>query len=147
MSYRSLEIWKVAQQLTAEIQRMSLEALPRHEMYEEGSQIRRSIKSVRSNIVEGYGRRRYKQEFVRFLTDAQASCDETRDHLNILKETDSLTDGGLFRALDQRLDHLGRMINRFIRSIEEGHLSVREQGADYGEVVTVNRVESVDDDN
>ena len=147
MSYRSLEIWKVAQQLTAEIHRMSLDALPRHEMYEEGSQIRRSIKSVRSNIVEGYGRRRYKQEFVRFLTYAQASCDETRDHLNILKETDSLTDDVLFRALDQRLDHLGRMINRFIRSIEEGHLSVREQGDEYGGAVTADREEGLGDDN
>jgi len=41
--------------------------LPKFEMYEEGSQIRRSAKSVAANIVEGYGRRRYKQEFIRFL--------------------------------------------------------------------------------
>jgi hypothetical protein len=29
-------------------------------MYEEGRQIRKSIKTVKSTIVEGYGRRRYK---------------------------------------------------------------------------------------
>jgi len=38
-------------------------------MFEEGSQVRRAIKSVKSNIVEGYGRRRYKQEFVRCLDE------------------------------------------------------------------------------
>jgi len=60
-----------------DVHKMTLTKLPTFELYEEGSQIRRSIKSVKSNIVEGYGRRRYKQEYIRFLTFAQASCDET----------------------------------------------------------------------
>ena len=69
---------------------MSLDELPKFEMYEEGSQIRRSAKSVVANIVEGFGRRRYKGEFVQFLTYAVASCDETKAHLDILHETGSL---------------------------------------------------------
>jgi len=59
---------------------MSL-SLPKFEMYEEGSQIRRSSKSVSNNIVEGFGRRKYKQEFIRFLTFSLGSCDETIEHL------------------------------------------------------------------
>ena len=66
---------------------MTLSGLPKFETYEEARQIRRSVKSVRSNIVEGYGRRRYKLEFMRFLTFAIASNDETMDHLEILYET------------------------------------------------------------
>jgi four helix bundle protein len=31
--------------------------------------------------VEGYGRGRYKQDFITFLTYAHASCDEMIDHL------------------------------------------------------------------
>jgi four helix bundle protein len=58
---------------------MSLK-LPKFEMYETGSQIRRSSKSVRSNIVEGYGRRRYRNDYIRFITYALASNDETTDH-------------------------------------------------------------------
>lgn len=53
-------------------------------MYEEGSQIRRSVKPIKSNIVEGYGRRRYKADYVKFLIYAQASNDETIDHRNAL---------------------------------------------------------------
>ena len=68
MSYRTLEIWQLARDLSVEIHRMTLGSLPKLEMYEEASQIRRSVKSIRSNIVEGYGRRRYKLEFIRFLT-------------------------------------------------------------------------------
>jgi len=39
---------------------MTLDELPRFEMYEEGAQIRRSAKSIVANIVEGFGMRRYK---------------------------------------------------------------------------------------
>ena len=58
MSYRNLEIWQLARDLTRDIHSMSLAELPKFEMFEQGSQIRRSVKSVRSTIVEGYGRRR-----------------------------------------------------------------------------------------
>ncbi len=66
MRYKDLEIWIMARDLTIEIHRMTLSDLPKFEMYETGSQIRRSIKSVKSNIVEGYGRRRYKLDFLHF---------------------------------------------------------------------------------
>jgi four helix bundle protein len=121
MSYRNLEIWKLAQTLTVDIHRMTIHDLPKFEMYEEGSQIRRSMKSIRSNIVEGYGRRRYKQEFIRFLTFALASSDETIDHLSILYETESLKNQTLYHDLTERLDMLGRKLNNFLQSVEAGH--------------------------
>lgn len=46
--------------------------------YELGSQIRKSSDSVNSNIVEGYGRSRYKNEFIRFLVFSHSSCLETK---------------------------------------------------------------------
>jgi four helix bundle protein len=121
MSYRNLEIWKISRVLVADIHKMSLTKLPKFEMFEEGTQIRRSMKSIRSNIVEGYGRRRYKAEFIHFLSYAQASCDETIDHLEILYETGSLTDQVLFKDISKRLDELGRKINLFTQSVEASH--------------------------
>ncbi len=121
MSYRNLEIWKLARTLTTDVHRMTIRELPKFEMYEEGSQIRRSMKSIRSNIVEGYGRRRYKQEFIRFLTFALASSDETIDHLETLFDTESLTNKQLYDDLHERLDELGRKLNNFLQSVEAGH--------------------------
>lgn len=121
MSYRDLEVWKLARQASISTHRMTLEDLPKFEMYEEGSQIRRSVKSVRSNIVEGYGRRRYKQEFIRFLIFAHASCDETIDHLETLFETGSLTNEPFYRDLAAQLDLLGRKLNVFIEGVEREH--------------------------
>ena len=121
MSYRKLEIWQLARQLVIDIHKMSLNKLPKFELYEEGSQIRRSIKSVKSNIVEGYGRRVYKSEFIRFLTYSLSSCDETIDHLETLFETESLKDKLLYVDIHNHLQTLGKKINLFIQSVEKKH--------------------------
>jgi len=122
-SYRDLGIWKIAHELAVIVHKMTLEKLPKFEMYEEGSQIRRSSKSISSNIVEGYGRRRYKNEFIKFLTYALASCDETREHLELIFETGSLTDKVLFDDLSKRYDILGRTTNNFLQSVIVGHMA------------------------
>ena len=98
MNHKDLEVWKLAKDLSVEIHSMSLR-LPKYELYEEGSQIRRSVKSIRSNLVEGFGRRRYKNDFLRFITYAIASTDETIDHLEILFETESIKDKKIYESL------------------------------------------------
>jgi four helix bundle protein len=123
MSYKDLKIWQLTKELVVDIHAMTIEKLPKFEMYEEGGQIRRSIKSVKSTIVEGYGRRRYKQEFIRFLTYAIASRDETIDHLETLYETGSLTDTELYENLHNRLDTLGKKLGYFLDSVEQHHQS------------------------
>ena len=115
-----MDIYKKAHKLAVEIHEMSLK-LPKFELYEEGRQIRKSSKSISSNIAEGFGRRRYKQEFIRFLIYSLASCDETREHLDTLYETKSLNDNERHEYFSEEYDHLGRMIVNFIKSVESGH--------------------------
>jgi four helix bundle protein len=81
--YRDLEIYQESKRLAIEIHELSIK-LPKFEMYEDGSQIRRSSKSVTSAIVEGYGRRRYKADYIKHLIYAQSECDETMLHLDFL---------------------------------------------------------------
>ena len=124
MSYKNLDIWKNARQLVIDIHKMSL-SLPKFEMYETCSQIRRSSKSVKSNIVEGYGRRFYKQEFIKFIIYSLASNDETIDHLEILYDTKSLKDDAVFNDIHSRLEILGKMINNFLKTIMIEHKSIK----------------------
>jgi len=123
MSYRNLDVWKMARELVIDIHKMTLEKLPKFEAFEEGGQIRRSSKSVLSTLVEGYGRRHYKQEFIRYLHYAIASNDETLDHLEILYETGSLTDKELYANIHERLEILGKKLNMLIKSVTKGHIS------------------------
>ena len=121
-SYKDLEIYKVAHRLAIEIHQMSLK-LPKFEIYEEGNQIRKSSKSICSNIVEGFGRRRYKNEFIQFLTYALASCDETREHLDLLWDTGSLKDKDVYRYFTQKYEELGKKLTKFIQAVERSHLT------------------------
>jgi four helix bundle protein len=117
-SYRELEIYNLSKQLAMRVHELSL-TLPKHEMYEEGSQVRRSSKAIASLIVEGYGRNRYKAEFIKYLTYSHAECDETILHLELLHETKSLQDTELYKELSTQYDQLGRKINKFIQWVEE----------------------------
>ena len=119
--YKRLEIWRMSRELVIEIHRMTLSSLPKFELYEEGSQIRRSMNSVKSNIVEGYGRRRHKAEYLRFLDFAYGSALETIDHLETLQETGSLADQSLFTDLHSRSIRLGKAIHGFIQGVQTHH--------------------------
>ena len=125
-SYRDLEIYKTSKQLAIRIHKLSL-TLPKFEQFEEGSQIRRSSKSITAMIVEGYGRRRYKADFIKYLVLAQSECDETIVHLDFLFETGSFSDNTLYSELSNEYDTLSRRINKFIQWVEE-NLNLQQTG-------------------
>ena len=78
--YKVLDIYKISLDLFLKIHPNTLK-LPKYEMYKLDSQLRRSADSVNSNIVEGYRRRRYKAEFIRFLVFSHGSCLESIEHI------------------------------------------------------------------
>jgi len=114
-SYTDLEIYKLAYKLAFDVHKLSLQ-LPKYELYEQGSQIRRSSKRIKDTIAEGFGRRRYKVEFIRYLIFAQASCDEVLSQLNMI--SDIHFPEKLLIDLINQYDHLGKMINKFIQYVE-----------------------------
>ena len=114
-SYRDLEIYQIAFALACKVHKASFK-LPSFELYEQGSQIRRSSKSIKDQIAEGYGRRRYKPEFIKFLIYAQSSCDEITSQSDmIVKLYPDLSD---FQELLPEYENLGKKINSFIKFVE-----------------------------
>ena len=119
-SFKDLDIYTLSKELSIKVHAVTVDKLPSFEVYEEGSQIRRSSKSIVSNIVEGFGRRRYKNEFIQFLTYSIASCDETKVHLEILHETGSLKKE-LFENLFDRYEELGAKLFKFREAVIRDH--------------------------
>ena len=117
-SYRELDVYKESRRLAIAIHKISM-AIPKFELYEEGSQIRRSSKAVTSLIVEGYGRKRYKADFIKYLTYSQAECDETIVHLDFLFETESLKNEEVYNTLKAEYEILSKKINKFIQWVDE----------------------------
>jgi len=121
MGYHQLEVYRLARELVQDIHLMTLTCLPDYEKYETGSQIRRSVKSIKSNIVEGYGRRSYKKDFLHFLIMAYSSAEETIDHLDTLLQTGSIKNDERYLHLHQKADLLARKLNCFIKAVQKNH--------------------------
>ena len=116
-SYRELDIYVESKRLAIEVHKVSM-TLPKHELYEEGSQIRRSSKSVTSMIVEGYARGKYKAEFIKYLIYSISECDETIVHLDFLFETESFKDSISYKKLKSEYEILSKKINKFTQWVE-----------------------------
>lgn len=86
-------------------------------------EVRRSNKSVKDQIVEGYGRRRYKDDFIKFLVYAQASCDEATSQLTMINDIHFNNEG--LKDLIEQYDILGRKINKFIQYVESDWKSIK----------------------
>ena len=115
-SYADLDIYKISYSLALDVHRLSMK-LPKYELYETGSQVRRSSKSIPSNIVEGYGRRRYHAEFIRFLIFSHSSCDETIVHLNFIKDLyENLKEEAI--QLIEKYIELSKKLYKFIEYVE-----------------------------
>lgn len=116
-SYKDLDIYSISMDLFLALHPKTLK-LPKYELYELGSQLRRSSDSVVSNIVEGYGRRKYKADFIRFLVFSHASCLETINH--IYKISVLYTDLKMeFEPFIQMYENLGGKIFNFMTYVEK----------------------------
>ncbi len=114
-TYKDLDVYKISFQLFIKTHQFTFR-LPKYETYELGSPLRRSADSVNSNIVEGYGRKKYKKDFIKFLVYAHSSNDETINHLRkielLYKE---LSEDAILLRTDY--NKLGGKLNKFIEYV------------------------------
>ena len=115
-SYKDLDIYNLSLNLFYKTHQVSLK-LPKYELYELGSQLRRSSDSVPTNIVEGYGRKRYKADFIKFLTYSHASNLETLCHFEKIQVLYPNFEDEI-KALQNDYDILGAKIFNFIKYVE-----------------------------
>jgi four helix bundle protein len=79
-SVRDLAVYKKSFDTAMEIFKIS-KTFPKEEMYSLTDQIRRSSRSVCSNLAEGWRKRKYKAIFMNKLTDAEQEAAETQTWL------------------------------------------------------------------
>lgn len=116
-SYKDLEIYQESLELFLATHRFSIK-LPRYELYELGSQLRRSSDSVITNIVEGYGRRVYKNDFLKFLVYSHASNLETINHLEKISQLYAQFSEESIDLIT-KYDQLGARIYKFTEYVRE----------------------------
>ncbi len=112
MPFHNLDVYRKAYDLSLAVHRRTL-SFPKFEQYELASQLRRSSKSICSNIGEGMGRQASPQDVVRYLRMALGSCDETRIWLEYARDLGYLEPEAFDRWHDGYCE-VGRMINGLI---------------------------------
>ena len=107
-SVRDLEVYKIAFETAMEIYNISKE-FPQEEKYSLIDQIRRSSRSVCTNLAEAWRKRKYIAVFINKLSDAQAEAGETQTWLEFALKCKYM-DEGLFRGLDEKYEHIFAML-------------------------------------
>lgn len=113
-SWRDLDAYKNAFELQQEIFQHS-KSWPKSETYSLIDQIRRSSRSVGSNITEAWAKRRYPAHFISKLTDADGELQETLHWLASAKAcgyVDSAISSQLLSQAETIGKQLGSMINK-----------------------------------
>jgi four helix bundle protein len=116
LSFYDLRVYKIASELAIEISKV-VGSIPKSVDFCVGNQMTRASQSVMANIAEGYGRKRYKREFSRFLTFAVASCDELQSHLQFVHLRGWIKNE-LFIDLSKQSKNLSVRLSNFIQVIQ-----------------------------
>jgi len=106
-SVRDLEVYKVAFETAMEIFEIS-KKFPKEEKYALTDQVRRSSRSVCTNLAEGWRKRRYKAVFINKLSDASQEAAETQTWLEFALRCGYI-DNESFKKLNEKYEHIFAM--------------------------------------
>ena len=107
--FRDLEVYRLAFRCAMEIFEIT-KAFPAEERYALTDQIRRSSRSVCSNLAEGWRKRRYKAVFSNKLTDAMSEASETQTWLEFCHSCRYIG-SDVFERLDSAYEQIIGMLN------------------------------------
>ncbi len=113
-SHEELDVYQLAFKAAMRIFELS-KGFPREETYSLTDQIRRSSRSVCSNITEAWRKRRYEAAFVSKLNDAESEAAETQTWLRFALECGYLAEETRWE-LHQTYDYIiGKLVNMIAR--------------------------------
>lgn len=109
-SHNELEVFQLAFEAAMEIFELT-KSFPKEEKYSLVDQMRRSSRSVASNIAEAFSKRRYEKAFVAKLSDSEGEAAETQVWLNFSYKCNYI-DNVRKDKLEQKYDHIiGKLVN------------------------------------
>jgi len=109
-NFRELDVYQNAMKLAMQVFELT-KHFPSDERYNLTDQIRRSSRSVCTNLAEAWRKRRYKAAFISKLSDSETEAAETQVSAELAFLCKYLSED-TFRELDQAYERiLGQLIN------------------------------------
>jgi four helix bundle protein len=116
-SHKELNVFKASFDLALQIHNLTKE-FPLEEKYSLTDQVRRSSRSVATNIAEAFRKRRYPKSFIAKLSDSEGEEAETQVWLSFAQSFGYL-DEGIILDLDKKYEQIERQIITMIQSPEK----------------------------
>jgi len=116
-SFKDLKVYQMTFTLAMEIFEIT-KGFPKEEKYSLTDQIRRSSRSVCSNIAEGYRKRRYPRHFTSKMTDADGEASETSVWIDFAFNCQYINKE-LQESLNKRYDEVGKMLGSMANNPEK----------------------------
>ena len=114
MGFKTLLAYKKGFDLAMSIFEIS-KSFPKEETYSLTDQIRRSSRSVPSNIAEAYRKRRYPKHFISKLTDADGENSETNTWLDFAHACNYIKKEDYYKFSNEGVE-IGKLINYMINN-------------------------------
>ena len=115
--YKSLKAYQKAFELAMQVFEIT-KTFPKEERYALTDQIRRSSRSVCSNIGEGYRKRLYPKHFIAKLSDADMENSETQVWLEFALACKYITEE-VKNELHKKSEDVGKLIGYMIQNPEK----------------------------
>jgi len=107
--FRDLQVYQISFKSAMNIFQITKD-FPKEEKYSLVDQIRRSSRSVCTNLAEGWRKRKYKAVFINKLTDSMQEASETQSWLEFALACNYIPDK-LFNELDNEYENIIKMLN------------------------------------
>jgi len=115
--FRDLIVYQKSYKLAMEIFEIT-KSFPKEEKYSLVDQIKRSSRSIPSNIAEAWVKRKYPKSFVSKLLDSLAEEAETEVWIDMSKDCKYIKDQ-LHSSLLERYQEVAKMLNSMINTPEK----------------------------
>ena len=112
--FKELQVWQKSIDLCVEIYKIA-QILPKEELYNLSSQLKRAAVSVPSNIAEGHERNSIK-EYIQFLYISRGSLSELETQLYICNRLKFLSADAIESPL-LKISEIGKMLNGLIKKL------------------------------
>lgn len=117
LDFTELEVYKLSFEAAMQIYDLS-KKWPQDEKYSLINQIRRSSRSVCSNIAEAWRKRKYPAHFVSKLSDSDAEAAETQVWLQFALHCEYIEENE-YNSLKAKYDHICAMLTKMTRKPED----------------------------
>ncbi len=133
-SFRDLRVYQELRRLHMAVHEESMR-FPKFEMYELGSQVRRSSNSAPANVAEGWGSR-HTNIYMEAVNRALGEIQETQHHLSVAMEKHYIASArfqeldGRYSACIRMLENLHQSLSKWQGTTRTGHM-VRDERVPY----------------